>query len=543
MNEYEAAFLASITSKLPKDLVKTLIELIETTEREHDECFATSLFSALVSLNPSEYWLLMELDCKGVEELTWQANAMAQTHGIKPEFRLEDEETAEEGLEAFNDWLSLKQFVFLQFKSLCDTYYGFICRKNQSSRIVDLAKKANIVLEPIPARPKINREFIYARKKRSEGKLGDIFTEVVDRANAKGYRAIMYLAIPDCEPCMAFERFLNHPLLNQALKGTSIFRIDAMLWGNQLARHGLRINAVPAFIGLTRKGEVSQVQSSIEELWKENTPQQIAAFFRVFLSSENFDLPQKLTWEERQKTFLPAVYVGDLAYVRQLIEEGVQCDQLILSGENILGVATAKENQEMMSLLLGNCSLINSNTDYLKHPLFDAMRNKNEWAATQLILKGANVKLKGAGVCGITCLHQLAQTDGDAFSGEFFNLLLKEGAKINARDGTGATPLHLAASFGRSWTHLFLSNGADPNLQDNTGNTPLHRAANVVYRDKGLSFINMCLEYGGDLDKENLKGETVRQIIIKKHGTEALNLLAASSLDSGKYSIPMQDDD
>jgi len=54
-------------------------------------------------------------------------------------------------------------------------------------------------------------------------------------------------------------------------------------------------------------------------------------------------------------------------------------------------------------------------------------------------------------------------------------LLIDRGAELNAQDAeSGATPLHLAASWGRpEVVELLLRKGADPNARNKDGKTPL----------------------------------------------------------------------
>ena len=91
---------------------------------------------------------------------------------------------------------------------------------------------------------------------------------------------------------------------------------------------------------------------------------------------------------------------------------------------------------------------------------------------------------------------------------EHISLLLEHGARLDATDPQGNTPLHrtclCANPPSRDKVELLLDHGADINARDNEGRTALHLAIRWVYEDG----IKVFLEHGADVDAQDIRGQT-----------------------------------
>lgn len=88
--------------------------------------------------------------------------------------------------------------------------------------------------------------------------------------------------------------------------------------------------------------------------------------------------------------------------------------------------------------------------------------------------------------------------------------LVDMGAKINAQDHNGRTPLFEAILISESrfsrlfYARLLIEKGADVNTQDKDGMTPLHEACRRGY----LDLIKLFIENGAEVNRKNKKGRT-----------------------------------
>jgi len=152
--------------------------------------------------------------------------------------------------------------------------------------------------------------------------------------------------------------------------------------------------------------------------------------------------------------------------------------------------------------------------------IWEAAKQGDVDAVKQFIVAGEDVNAKG-GEWDMTPLH-LAVREGHK---EIVEILIAEGAPLNAKGVGGFTPLHLAAEEGhKAVADLLISNGADVNAKNEYGSTPLFYAT----ADGQKEIAELLIAKGAEVNAKASNGTlllTPLDSAIKRKHTETANLL------------------
>jgi ankyrin repeat protein len=177
---------------------------------------------------------------------------------------------------------------------------------------------------------------------------------------------------------------------------------------------------------------------------------------------------------------------------------------------------------DFTKLLLAYKADPNATNSFGKTPIFDAiytsMFNDKAVAIVELLLQNkADISIKcevpTMGING-TPLSLAVWTSTKATE-----LLISHGADVNATNGFGDTPLHIAvARYGKqseegavitkNAIELLLAHGASINTQNSKGETPLHSAV----RSNQISLVELLLKHKADVNIANRDGKTPLQL-------------------------------
>ena len=221
------------------------------------------------------------------------------------------------------------------------------------------------------------------------------------------------------------------------------------------------------------------------------------------------------------------------AILSLLIEKSANIEARDLQGRTPLCNAIISDSPTISRYLIRHGADINANCDdsgTLETLLFEAVRQRKEWALKLLLEEGANLQARD--VTGRRALYYAVRRG----LASIVKVLLDHGATENAAAGpastTGSTLLH-CAMFEPNVTimEMILKAGVDTNGQDLVGDTALHTLMRTG-KSPLKQLFNLLVKFGAQINSVNFDADTPLHLAaINYRGPEILQLLLDTGAD------------
>uniref|UniRef100_A0A8D8K462 Ankyrin-3 n=1 Tax=Culex pipiens TaxID=7175 RepID=A0A8D8K462_CULPI len=266
------------------------------------------------------------------------------------------------------------------------------------------------------------------------------------------------------------------------------------------------------------------------------TPLMLANSIEIFLlllsagASQNSEYSDGNTW----------LHITAKDKSREIVKHALKEDPKLINkpnklGETALHIAVKNDNANIVELLLNLNADPNIENKEAKTPIDYAIANLNKINLCSEDEFGKmesnstnNVELLMKHSAKIDLLDDngILKEELNFFykSSKLVELLLKEkNFNVHAADAKGLTPLHHAAKCGNlEVLQLLLREGADVNAEDSNGNTSLH------YADEGGGHVvSFLIEYSSDINHKNMDGDTPLHFSSQKIEPEISKILLA----------------
>lgn len=227
------------------------------------------------------------------------------------------------------------------------------------------------------------------------------------------------------------------------------------------------------------------------------------------------------------KKLLEALKANQIFLVKSSLAAGANPGIHDINGEPILHMAARLGRLEIAQ------ALINAGADVseLDRELVSALRKcvcLGLPGPTRILIE-AGSSLSETDRTGDSLLHNSCARGrkGSAFR-EISELLIQKGAKVDARNERGETPMHHAARYGGAMMIRSMVNArADLNARDLDGHTPLHAAALGIDNEDGMKEL---LAARPDVNSRDRIGQTALHMIANKSKIRPPDVAVAKAL-------------
>ena len=222
--------------------------------------------------------------------------------------------------------------------------------------------------------------------------------------------------------------------------------------------------------------------------------------------------------EDLNDGLIEAVKHSNYRDVVEKIEQGASLDAIGVDGTTALMEAIRKDRMKVVELLISEgCNVDQKNFDGFC--AIGMACRRGHVAALEALIK-AKADVNAVDELGCSCLMDAC----DAGQYECAKLLIENGAKVNQKDNCGNTELMHACGCSftdESLINLLLDNGADIDAQNDAEKTPL-----IIATDKGIYYtVEALLVRGADVVLMDENHDTALNIARRKRYKDIASLI------------------
>jgi len=182
-------------------------------------------------------------------------------------------------------------------------------------------------------------------------------------------------------------------------------------------------------------------------------------------------LKLRVTPNALDQRLIDAIDARDAGAAKAALAAGANPNAQDGSGRPLLARAARSGPSELVAILVATGADVNAADRIGFTPLFEAARDGRLEAARELLQRGADPN-RAARPNGLAMTPLHAAAAANPAQAELLRLLVRAGARIDARDSEAATPLLWAINGDAAAALLLVELGADPDLAPKEGETP-----------------------------------------------------------------------
>jgi len=385
----EIPFFKEILKPLPKQQDEEIFKRIL-------DCKDSEIDAFIDILGDPKNRLLLFVD-EDVECFIDQCSQIHSVHGINDLFDVDDV-AIDEALDRYVDWLDERGYNLLNWFEGHYTLAYLLCKKTETSTLVEIAKRADeelLALLPSRCIPEWF-ERLYLPLNLEDFDIRELLKEKLKIAKSMNKNLFLYCAMRECKPCNIIEHNLNHPLMQEACKDTYMLKIDTLRATKKLRSLYLSIFSAPIFVHITNDAMPSDHQIDGDAWGEVDSVETISQALLPFFKNTNHPTRQP-SQEEIEDCISFLALIGEYKTMKELIEE-VESKGWKVENRFLHAVARSYQYHDkdaslvksIIEKLLDRGEDIDGYDGYGSTPLLESIYNRNWQIALMLLAHGAN---------------------------------------------------------------------------------------------------------------------------------------------------------